>query len=62
MSRNDTPSSTDDSDASRAEFTPVQSVVSTESYETDEGVVFYDTDNPMAWLQASGAVSLDDMV
>ncbi len=62
MSRNDTPSSTADSDASRAESTQATAVPSTESYETDEGVVFYDTENPMAWLQARGAVSLDEMV
>lgn len=34
-------------------------VRSTESYETDGGVVFYDAENPLAWMQADHVVDLD---
>lgn len=33
---------------------------STESYETSDGVVFYDSENPMAWVQADNAIDLDE--
>ncbi|MFB6268260.1 MAG: hypothetical protein ABEI31_11420 [Halodesulfurarchaeum sp.] len=33
---------------------------SIEVYETNDGVVLYDADNPLAWLQSSAAVSLGD--
>ncbi len=36
-------------------------VRSTESYETEAGVVFYDADNPLAWLQADHAVDLESV-
>lgn len=32
---------------------------SIEAYETDEGVVFYDARNPLAWLKATHALDLD---
>ena len=32
---------------------------STESYETEDGVVFYDSENPLAWMQADEAIDLD---
>lgn len=32
-----------------------------ESYETDGGVVFYDADNPLAWVEASRPVRLDEL-
>lgn len=31
----------------------------TESYETDDGVVFYDAENPLAWMLADHVVDLD---
>lgn len=31
-----------------------------ESYETEDGVVFYDADNPLAWLKASHATPLGE--
>ena len=31
-----------------------------ESYEVDEGVVFYDPQNPLAWVEASRTVGLSD--
>lgn len=45
---------------SPAEYAQSESdaVDSIESYETEDGVVFYDAQNPMAWLQASTTVTL----
>jgi hypothetical protein len=33
-----------------------------ERYETDEGVVFFDADNPLAWVEATRTVRLDNQV
>ena len=33
---------------------------SIESYETDEGVVFYDAENPLAWVETSRPLCLDE--
>jgi hypothetical protein len=30
-------------------------------YETDDGMVFYDTDNPLAWIQARAALPVERM-
>ena len=32
-----------------------------ETYDTDDGVVFYDAENPLAWLQTSATVLLEDV-
>lgn len=32
-----------------------------EAYETEEGVVFYDADNPLAWVQTDTVVALDGL-
>ena len=32
-----------------------------ESYETDDGVVFYDAENPLAWVETSRTLELDDV-
>lgn len=32
-----------------------------EAYETDDGVVLYDAENPLAWLQASDSARIDDV-
>lgn len=34
-------------------------VRTTESYETEAGVVFYDAENPLAWVQTDHVVDLD---
>lgn len=36
-------------------------VETTESYETEEGVVFYDAENPLAWIQAETVFDLEGM-
>lgn len=33
-----------------------------ESYETDEGVVFYDAENPLAWVETTHPILLEDRV
>lgn len=38
---------------------PAESI---EAYETDEGVVLYDAENPLAWLQSTSAVALGDQL
>lgn len=35
-------------------------VAATETYETEEGTVFYDSENPLAWIQAAETVPLTD--
>lgn len=32
-----------------------------ESYETDDGVVFYDAENPLAWVETSRAIVLSEL-
>jgi hypothetical protein len=36
-----------------------EAIRSTESYETEDGVVFYDSKNPLAWMETDEAVDLD---
>lgn len=35
-------------------------IETTERYETDEGVVFFDATNPLAWLQTEHTLDLDE--
>ncbi|WP_436343262.1 DUF7331 family protein [Natronorubrum sp. FCH18a] len=32
-----------------------------ESYETDDGVVFYDAENPLAWVETSQTLTLTEL-
>ncbi|WP_408958959.1 hypothetical protein [Natrinema sp. 74] len=32
-----------------------------ESYETDDGVVFYDAENPLAWVETSRTLTLAEL-
>jgi hypothetical protein len=32
-----------------------------ESYETEDGVVFYDAENPLAWVETSRTLTLEDL-
>lgn len=41
---------------------PSVGLESVESYETEDGVVLYDADNPLAWLKATRAVPVSDRV
>ena len=38
------------------------SIDAVESYETEDGIVFYDAQNPLAWLKANRAFTLSDQV
>lgn len=42
----------------RAEPDRTEAVEATETYRTDEGTVFYDAENPLAWLQIDDPLSL----
>jgi hypothetical protein len=33
----------------------------TGAYEAEDAVVLYDTENPLAWIQGSNAVALEEM-
>lgn len=39
---------------------PETSQADIEAYETADGVVLYDAQNPLAWMKASNAVALGD--
>ncbi|WP_227354671.1 DUF7331 family protein [Haladaptatus salinisoli] len=56
---------TEDSKLDRAETglpAPDEPTGSIEAYETDDGVVFYDAENPLGWLKASSTVTLEKHV
>lgn len=46
-------------DSSRPEPSP-DGVESIETYETDGGVVLYDAENPLAWVESADPLRLDD--
>jgi hypothetical protein len=49
----------DGDEATQADRKPaVEGVGSIETYETNDGVVFYDAENPLAWLEADETCSL----
>jgi hypothetical protein len=37
-------------------------VETVESYETDDGVVLFDAENPLAWVESSAALRLSEQV
>jgi hypothetical protein len=37
-----------------------ESATTVESYETDDGVVFFDAQNPLAWVEASLTLRLSE--
>lgn len=41
---------------------PADDVEFVETYDTDDGIVFYDVDNPLAWLESDEVVPLDETV
>lgn len=52
---------TDDTtaDAPRSELAGTETI---ESYEIDDGVVFYDAENPLAWVETSQTLPLKEFV
>ncbi|MFH5798760.1 hypothetical protein [Haladaptatus sp. DYF46] len=56
---------TEDGTLDRAETelpVPDEPMSSIEAYETEDGVVFYDANNPLGWLKASSTVTLEKHV
>ncbi|MFC7081070.1 DUF7331 family protein [Halorussus caseinilyticus] len=41
---------------------PADPEATVESYQTEDGVVFYDADNPLAWLKAGEPLTLKEQV
>jgi hypothetical protein len=52
----------DSAEESRPEPDVPDAVETTEAYETEDGVVLYDAENPLAWVQSQAAVSITDAV
>jgi hypothetical protein len=51
---------TDRSPAAPARLGEASGLAAVESYEVDDGIVFYDPQNPLAWVETSRTVSLAD--
>ncbi|WP_246999479.1 DUF7331 family protein [Halosolutus gelatinilyticus] len=49
-----------DSSESRSDPS-VEGTATIESYETDDGVVFYDAENPLAWVETTRPLALKDL-
>jgi len=60
MVDSENPGRTDRSPAAPARPGEASGLAPVESYEVDDGVVFYDPQNPLAWVEASRTVSLTD--
>lgn len=50
----------DGNEVDPAERPPADEIEFVETYDTEDGVVFYDVDNPLAWLEADNVVVLDE--
>ena len=50
----------DSAAANSGETEALTGVDSIEAYETDDGIVFYDAQNPLAWLKAAATLTLDE--
>jgi len=50
----------DQSPGAPARLGEASGLAAVESYEVDGGIVFYDPQNPLAWVEATGTVSLAD--
>lgn len=51
----------DSSNRSESADWAVQTRQSVEIYESEDGIVMYDTNNPLAWLQTTEVVALDEI-
>lgn len=55
------PDNTGDDDPTVADALPAEDPRATvEAYETDDGTVLYDARNPLAWVKASNAQSVEE--
>ncbi|WP_049925764.1 DUF7331 family protein [Halopiger goleimassiliensis] len=50
----------DDPDGERESNVDPDGIATIESYETDDGVVFYDAQNPLAWVETSRTLPLEE--
>ncbi|MFW6321078.1 MAG: DUF7331 family protein [Halohasta sp.] len=51
----------DDTQWDRPDASELDGNATVESYEVDGGVVFYDAENPLAWVETTQAVTLSDL-
>jgi hypothetical protein len=51
---------TDRSPAAPTRLADVSGLAAIESYEVDDGIVFYDPQNPLAWVEAARTVPLTE--
>jgi len=51
----------DDTQWDRADASKPDGIATVESYEVDGGVVFYDAENPLAWVETTEAVTLSEL-
>lgn len=49
-----------DREVDQSAVVPAEGTETVEAYETDEGVVLYDAENPLAWVQSTTAVAITD--
>ncbi len=61
MSNHASSEEADSAEELRSEPGLPDAVQSTETYRTDEGTVFYDSQNPLAWVQTDTTVSINEM-
>ncbi|MEF8786794.1 MAG: hypothetical protein V5A45_12745 [Haloarculaceae archaeon] len=58
----ETARSSDSEVTARSTAPEPESVAAVGAYEEDDDTVFYDTENPLAWVQADRTVQLEEMV
>ena len=51
----------EDTQWDRADAPEPDGTATVESYEVDGGVVFYDAENPLAWVETTKAVTLSEL-
>jgi len=51
----------DNTQQDSAEASEPEGVATVESYEVDGGVVFYDAENPLAWVETTQALTLSEL-
>lgn len=62
MSHHATPDGESDrADELRSDPALPDAVQTTETYETEEGTVFYDAQQPLAWIQTDTTMTLDEL-
>lgn len=52
----------DDTTADETSLELRSTAPSIESYETEDGIVFYDAENPLAWVETDRTLCLDELV